>query len=84
MAVTSLTLKFGLKKSSDFSRRGNPRQGVFSPSEFRSGAIHNHKKSGKFGVNFGSQVGFQGKNWGWGVKLQRLGKTGTIETFENV
>jgi hypothetical protein len=69
VAVTSLTLKFGLKKSPDFSCKGNLRQGVFSPSEFRSGAIHNHKKTGKLGVNFGLQVGFQGKNGGWGVKL---------------
>jgi len=35
------------------------------------------------GVNFGVGVGFWVKNKDEGVKVQRLGKMGKIQTFEN-
>jgi hypothetical protein len=53
-------------------------------AELGTEIVRNFKKLGFFGVIFGGCVGFWAKIKGEGVKLQRLGKIGKIQTVENV
>ena len=49
--------------------------------------MQNSKMEGELGffeVFWGGDVGFWGKNGGWGVSLWGLGKIGKAETFKNV